>query len=73
MKIWRRNLDQTNFQVEITKKALGIKTYQQLRSIRSIYLSKMCVNFSKLSLLNCNENAAFFFKTSQNKVKGPFS
>ena len=32
----------------------------------------MCVNLLGLLLLKCNENAAFFYKTTQNKVKGPF-
>ena len=36
MKIWSRNLGQINFQVEITKKGLGLKIYQQLRSTVTI-------------------------------------
>ena len=70
MKIWSTNLDQTNFQLEITKKVLGLKTYQQLLSMRSIYLSKICVNFSELFLLNYNENAIFFFKITQKNCRG---
>ena len=61
-----------NFQVETTKKDLHLQVYQQLCSMTSIYLGKMCVHFSKLLFLKRNENAIFFFKITLNKVKGLF-
>ena len=68
MKIRSRNLDNTNFEVEITKKALGLKTHQLLRSMKSLYLGKKSVNFSVLFFLNCNKNSVFFFNITLNKA-----
>ena len=51
---------------------LDLQTYKQLRGMTSIYLEKICVNFSELLLIKCNENYFFHFKITQNKVKEPF-
>ena len=32
----------------------------------------MCVHFSELLLLKCNEISVFFFKITKNKIKCPF-
>ena len=38
----------------------------------SIYLRKICVHFLELLLLKRNENAIFFLKITQNKIKDSF-
>ena len=66
MKIWNRNLDQ------LILKRLNLQTYQQLCSMTSICLGKICVHFPDLLHLKSNETAIFFFKINQNNVKSPF-
>ena len=42
----------TNFQIEISKKRMDLQTCEQLCSMKSSYLCKMCVYFSELVFLN---------------------
>ena len=60
------------FQVEMTKKHLDLRTYQQSCSMNNIYQGNIYANFSEHLLLKCNENAVLFFEITQNKVKCPF-
>ena len=54
------------------KTTLELQTFQQLCSMTSVYLGKMCVHSLKLSFLKCNENAVFLFKNTNNKETSPF-
>ena len=48
IRIWSKNLNQPIIQVGIIKKHLNLQTYQQLCSMTSIYLGKMCLHFLEL-------------------------
>ena len=54
------------------KTTLELQTFQQLCSMTSAYLGKMCVHSLKLPFLKCNENAVFLFKSTNNKETSPF-
>ena len=53
------------------KKNLELQAFQQLYSMRSAYLGKLCICFLELSFLKCNENVAFLFKNTCSKKKAP--
>ena len=68
---WEYKSWSTNSHVKIMKKnQLELQTFQQLCSMASVYLSKMCVHFLELPFSKCNENAVFSFKNTYNKEKG---
>lgn len=50
------------------EKRLELQTFEKLRGMTGIYLSKICVYF--LNLSNFSENGAFLFEITQNKVTG---
>ena len=51
-----------NFQIEVTKKRLNLQTYQQLYSMTSLYLGKICVISSELLFLNVMKMLFYFIK-----------
>ena len=53
-------------------KHLELQTFQQLVSMISTYLSKMCVHFLELSFLRCNENTVSLFENTYNNEKDLF-
>ena len=61
LEIGSRNLDQTIFELKLWKKHLNLQTFQQLCSMATAYLGKMCVHVLELPFLKCNETAAFWF------------
>ena len=61
LEIGSRNLDQPIFKLKLWKKHLNLQTFQQLCSMATAYLGKMCVHVLELPFLKCNETAAFWF------------
>ena len=61
-----------NFQIEVTKKRLNLQTYQQLYSMTSIYLGKICVIFSELLFLNVIAEMKMLFYFIKLPMKCPF-
>ena len=72
LKIESTSPDRRIFKMKLCKKRLELQTFQQLCSMISAYLDKMCVHILELPFLKSNGNAVFLFKKPIIRKTAPF-